>query len=77
MTVAEAKKEAKVIKKATKLMAGMVITVQNENKYCQGGINTCHAAAAVVFRVIDAGDGFIALHDGKAEYKGIHYPSLM
>lgn len=65
----------RLLKKGAELRQGMLITMQNDEKYCHGGTNTCHATAVGVFRVVSGGDGYIALRNGKEEYKGTHHRS--
>ena len=67
---------AKNIKKGSELSPGMLITLENQDKYCRGGANTCHATAAGVFRVVSGGDGYVALRNGKERYTGIKQPLI-
>ena len=66
----------KVIKKAAELKPGMVITLQNNNKYCKAITNTCGATDTESYRVVDGGNGFVALHSGEAHYQGSTYSCL-
>jgi len=61
------------------LKPGMVVTVEGGDPaegggYCKSQDKLCNAYSPEKYRVLDAGDGYIAFHSGSAPYKGASPP---
>jgi uncharacterized membrane protein len=48
----------------------MLVTLTHGSKFCTSLDGVCNAAAAEVFCVLNAGEGYIAIHSGKDAFNG-------